>query len=223
MVLNMRILLTEDNFIVGKSIKQILESKKYLVDWVQDGESCETALRTTKFDLIILDINLPDISGIEIIKKIRAIKNYIPILVVSARNSIENKIESLDLGADDYLTKPFDYEELLARIKSLHRRNKGIAENIITFKNIELDNDKHVVRFHKKIIEISPKEFAILKILLENIDRPISKSQLEEVIYSWENSIESNAIEVYIHNLRKKIPFNLIKTVRGVGYIISKN
>ena len=217
----MRILLTEDNFIVGKSIKQILENKKYLVDWVQDGESCETALRTTNFDIIILDINLPDISGIEIIKKIRAKKNYTPILVVSARNSLENKIEGLDLGADDYLTKPFDYEELLARIKSLHRRNKGIAENILTFKNIELDINKHIVQLKNKIIEISPKEFAILKILLENIDRPISKNQLEEAIYSWDNSVESNAIEVYIHNLRKKIPIELIKTVRGVGYTIS--
>ena len=217
----MRILLTEDNFIVGKSIKQILENKKYLVDWVQDGESCETALRTTKFDIIILDINLPDISGIEIIKKIRAKKNYTPILVVSARNSTQNKIEGLDLGADDYLTKPFDYEELLARIKSLHRRNKGIAENILTFKNIELDVNKHVVKFQKKIVEVSPKEFTILKILLENIGRPVSKNQLEEAIYSWDNSVESNAIEVFIHNLRKKIPIELIKTVRGVGYTIS--
>ena len=217
----MRILLTEDNFIVGKSIKQILENKKYLVDWVQDGESCETALCTTKFDIIILDINLPDISGIEIIKKIRAKKNYTPILVVSARNSTQNKIEGLDFGADDYLTKPFDYEELLARIKSLHRRNKGIAENILTFKNIELDVNQHVVKFQKKIVEVSPKEFAILKILLENIDRPVSKNQLEEAIYSWDNSVESNAIEVFIHNLRKKIPIELIKTVRGVGYTIS--
>jgi len=219
----MRILLTEDNFIVGKSIKQILENKKYLVDWVQDGESCETALRTTNFDIIILDINLPDISGIDIIKKIRAKKNYTPILVVSARNSIENKIEGLDLGADDYLTKPFDYEELLARIKCLHRRNKGVAENIITHKNIEVDSDKHIVRFQKKIIEISPKEFTVLKILLENLDRPISKNHLEQAIYSWDNSIESNAIEVYIHNLRKKIPIKLINTVRGIGYIISRN
>lgn len=217
----MRILLTEDNFIVGKSIKQILENKKYLVDWVQDGESCETALRTTKFDIIILDINLPDISGIEIIKKIRNKKNYTPILVVSARNSTQNKIEGLDFGADDYLTKPFDYEELLARIKSLHRRNKGIAENILTFKNIELDVNQHVVKFHKKIIEVSPKEFAILKILLENIGRPVSKNQLEEAIYSWDNSIDSNAIEVFIHNLRRKIPIEFITTIRGIGYTIS--
>ena len=216
----MRILLTEDNFIVGKSIKQILENKKYLVDWVQDGESCETALKTTNFDIIILDINLPDISGIEIIKKIRAKKNYTPILVVSARNSIENKIEGLDLGADDYLTKPFDYEELLARIKSLHRRNKGVVDNILTFKDIELDVNQHLVKFQKKIVEVSPKEFAILKILLENIDRPISKNQLEEAIYSWDNSIESNAIEVFIHNLRKKIPIEFIATVRGIGYRI---
>lgn len=216
----MRILLTEDNFIVGKSIKQILENKKYLIDWVQDGESCETALNTTNFDIIILDINLPDISGIEIIKKIRSKKNYTPILVLSARNSIENKIEGLNLGADDYLTKPFDYEELLARIKSLHRRNKGIAENILTFKNIELDANKHIVKFKNNIIEISPKEFTILKILLENIDRPISKNQLEDAIYSWNSSIESNAIEVFIHNLRKKIPLEFITTVRGIGYRI---
>jgi DNA-binding response OmpR family regulator len=217
----MRILLTEDNFIVGKSIKQILENKKYLVDWVQDGESCETALKTTNFDIIILDINLPDISGIEIIQKIRAKKNYTPILVVSARNSVENKIEGLDLGADDYLTKPFDYEELLARIKSLHRRNKGVVDNILTFKNIELDVNKHLVKFQKKIVEVSPKEFTILQILLENIDRPISKNQLEEAIYSWDNSIESNAIEVFIHNLRKKIPIEFITTVRGIGYRIT--
>jgi len=216
----MRILLTEDNFIVGKSIKQILENKKYLIDWVQDGESCETALGTTNFDIIILDINLPDISGIEIIKKIRSKKNYTPVLVLSARNSIENKIEGLDLGADDYLTKPFDYEELLARIKSLHRRNKGIAENILTFKNIKIDINKHLVKFNKKIVETSPTEFIILKILLENIDRPISKTRLEEAIYSWDNSIESNAIEVFIHNLRKKIPIDFITTVRGIGYRI---
>jgi len=219
----MRILLTEDNFIVGKSIKQILENKKYLVDWVQDGESCQTALSTTKFDIIILDINLPDISGIEIIKKIRGKKNYTPILVLSARNSIENKIEGLDLGADDYLTKPFDYEELLARIKSLHRRNKGIAENILTFKNIELDVDKHVVKFNKKIVETSPSEFIILRILLENIDRPVSKTQIEEAIYSWDNSVESNAIEVFIHNLRRKIPTEFITTLRAIGYVISNN
>jgi DNA-binding response OmpR family regulator len=219
----MRILLTEDNFIVGKSIKQILENKKYLVDWVQDGESCETALRTTKFDIIILDINLPDISGIEIIKKIRAKKNYTPILVLSARNSIENKIEGLDLGADDYITKPFDYEELLARIKSLHRRSKGIAENILTFKNIELDVDKHVVKFNKKIVETSPSEYIILKILLENIDRPVSKTQIEQAIYSWDNSVESNAIEVFIHNLRRKIPIEFITTIRAIGYTISNN
>ena len=141
--------------------------------------------------------------------------------MVSARNSIQNKIEGLDLGADDYLTKPFDYEELLARIKSLHRRNKGIAENILTFKNIELDVNKHVVKFNKKIVETSPSEFIILKILLENIDRPVSKSQIEEAIYSWDNSVESNAIEVFIHNLRKKIPIEFITTVRAIGYIIS--
>ena len=191
-----------------------------MIDWVQDGESCETALGTTNFDIIILDINLPDISGIEIIKKIRSKKNYTPVLVLSARNSIENKIEGLDLGADDYLTKPFDYEELLARIKSLHRRNKGIAENILTFKNIKIDINKHLVKFNKKIVETSPTEFIILKILLENIDRPISKTRLEEAIYSWDNSIESNAIEVFIHNLRKKIPIDFITTVRGIGYRI---
>ncbi len=191
-----------------------------MVDWVQDGESCQSALGTTNFDIIILDINLPDISGFEIIKKIRGKKNYTPILVLSAQNSIENKIEGLDLGADDYLTKPFDYEELLARIKSLHRRNKGIAENILTFKNIEIDINRHIIKFNKKIIEASPTEFIILRILLENINRPISKTRLEEAIYSWDNSIESNAIEVFIHNLRKKIPIEFIKTVRGIGYLI---
>jgi two-component system response regulator QseB len=219
----MRILLTEDDPMLGKAIKDVLENDGHVVDWMMDAEMCEAALATTNFEILLLDLNLPKKSGLEVLKNLRAKKNSIPILILTARDSISQRIAGLDLGADDYLVKPFDLEELLARIRSLVRRSKGISSPVIIYGNIELDIAGHKITKDGIIIDMSPKEFAIIKFLLENTGKVISKSTLESLIYSWNNNSESNTIEVNIHHLRKKLGSSLIKTVWGMGYIIEKN
>ncbi len=217
----MKILLAEDDSMLGKTIKNALESENNVVDLVTDGEMCEIALSTSQFEILLLDINLPIKSGLEVLKSLRAKKNSIPILILTARDSVMQKIEGLDLGADDYLVKPFDLDELMARIRSLTRRSKGISSAIISHKNITLDPAAHKVTKDGVAVEdLSPKEFIILKILLENARKVKSRAHLEELLYSWDDSVESNAVEVYIHHLRKKLGASLIKTIRGVGYVI---
>lgn len=216
----MRILIVEDDLMLGDSIKSALENENNVVDWVTDSELCEAAVKTVQFEIIILDINLPNKSGLEILKDLRAQKNYTPVLILTALGSVQQKITGLDSGADDYLTKPFNLEELLARIRSLVRRSNGIAELILRYKNITLNPSKHLVTKDEEIAELSPKEFAILKLLLENNGKVVSRTRLENLLYSWEEALESNAIEVHIHNLRKKIGADIIKTIRGVGYLI---
>jgi two-component system response regulator QseB len=218
----MRILLVEDDSMIGKSIKNALEDRNNVVDWMIDAESCEVALSTTKFEIIILDINLPDKSGLEILSKLRLEKNSTPVLILSARSAVSQKIEGLDLGADDYLTKPFDLSELFARIRSLVRRSNGIATPFLSCKSIILDPARHLITKDGIRIDGSPKEFAILKLLMENLGKTISKSRLKNLLYSWDDDVESNTIEVHIHNLRKKVGQNFIKTVRGVGYLIEE-
>lgn len=216
----MRILIVEDDLMLGSTIKSALENENNVADWVTEHEACEAALRTAQFEVIILDINLPNKSGLEILKTLRAQKNYTPVLILTALGSVEQKIAGLDGGADDYLTKPFNLDELLARIRSLVRRSNGIAELILSYKNISLNPAKHLVTKDEKAVDLSPKEFAILKLLLENNGKVVSKSRLENLLYSWEESLESNALEVHIHNLRKKIGAENIKTIRGAGYLI---
>jgi two-component system response regulator QseB len=217
----MRILLAEDDLMIGKTIKNALASEGNVVDWVTDGDSCESAIKTTQFAIIILDINLPQKSGLEILKNLRLKKNRTPVLILTARNSITQKVEGLDFGADDYLTKPFDLEELFARIRSLVRRSSGVAEPVLTCGEISLDPAKHLVLKASQKIDLSPKEFAILKLLIENAEKTVSKSRLEDLLYSWDSHVESNAIEVHIHNLRKKVGSDFVKTIRGVGYLVS--
>jgi two-component system response regulator QseB len=218
----MRILIVEDDLTLGKLIKIALENQRYIVDWVIDDSEFFSAIKSTHYEIIILDINLPDKSGIEILQIMRSLKNYTPVLILTALNSAMQKVNGLDAGADDYLTKPFDLNELLARIRSLTRRSKSvIAENILTLRNLELDSSKHQVFLDKKIIELSVKDFSILKLLLENCGKVISKNRLENLLYNWDESIESNTIEVHIHNIRKKIGHDFIKTIRSVGYQIS--
>lgn len=216
----MRILLVEDDLMLGKAVKNALENQGNVVDLVTDAESCEAAIKTANFEIILLDVNLPDKSGLEILKNLRASKNNVPVIVLTARDAVSQKIEGLDLGADDYLAKPFIMEELFARMRSLVRRNKGIASPTIIYKDIELNPKNHTVTKNKINIAILPKEFNILKLLFENVGKVISKTQLEEMLYSWEDGAESNTVEVYIHHLRKKFGTDLIKTIRGVGYII---
>lgn len=219
----MRILLLEDDLMLGKAIKNALESCNYVADWVTNFEDCEAALKTTNFEIVLLDINLPQRSGLDILKNLRLAKNPIPVLILTARDSVAQKIEGLDLGADDYLPKPFHIDELFARIRSLARRSKGVASSLLQHGDITLNTLNYSVVAGSKKIELPPKEFTILKFLLENIDKVVSRARLEELLYSWDNSVESNAVEVHIHHLRKKFGKDLIKTVRGFGYIIEKN
>jgi DNA-binding response OmpR family regulator len=218
----MRILLLEDNPMLAKAIKNALENERHVVDLVTDFEECQTALKTTEFEILLLDINLPGKSGLEVLKNLRLNKNPIPVLIITARDSVAQRIEGLDLGADDYLSKPFNLDELFARIRSLVRRSKGISSGTLIYKNIELNPANCSVLVSGKKIDLSVKEFTILEFLLKNVDKIISRSRLEELLYSWDETVESNAVEVHIHHLRKKIDKNLIKTIRGLGYIVEK-
>jgi DNA-binding response OmpR family regulator len=219
----MRILLVEDDAMLGKIVKEAIEHENHVVDLASDGEMCEVAMATTKFDLVLLDVNLPDKSGIDILKDIRRRKDNIPVLILTARDGICNKIDGLNSGADDYLVKPFDLDELLARINALYRRSKGGASSLLTHEEFQLDSIGHKFTKNDVEIDLSPKEFVIMKCLMENVGKVISKEILENILYSWDNSVESNTVEVHIHHLRKKLDKSIIKTIRGVGYLVEKS
>jgi two-component system response regulator QseB len=219
----MRILLIEDDQMLGKAVKNALASSYDVVDWMTDFDSAQSALKTAEFDVVLLDINLPDGSGLELLKNLRLKKSKTPVIILTARDAVLQRVEGLDLGADDYLPKPFDLDELLARIRSVVRRSQGIADNVLQVADVALNPIAHVVNQGERKVDLSPKEFSILKILLENIGKVVSRHRLEDSLYSWDDSLESNAVEVHIHHLRKKLGTSLIKTVRGVGYTIEKS
>lgn len=216
----MRILLIEDDFMIGEAIKQILVNHNFIVNWLEDGESGLIAIENNIFDLVILDLNLPDIDGHKIIEIIRKKKNHTPVIILSARNAIEDKITLLNSGADDYLTKPFDSKELIARIKSITRRATKTTNQILKIDRLSINLDEKIALYDDKIIQFTPKEFLILKKLIENKNKPISRQKLENILYNWDEEVESNAVEVHIHNIRKKTSQSLIKNIRGFGYKI---
>ncbi len=222
MFLIMRILIIEDDNLLGEGIKQALIEEGHTVDWMKDGITGENALKIEQFDICILDLGLPRKSGLEILKSIRKKAYDTKVIILTAMDAPENKVAGLDAGADDYITKPFNFSELTARLRALQRRTVGRATNSIEFKNIKLDPISYSLSIDNKSIIISPKEFALLQKLLENAGKVITKDSLEQSLYSWDNEIDSNALEVHIHHLRKKIGSDLIRTVRGVGYIIDK-
>lgn len=214
----MKILIVEDDLMLGKLIKIALEDQKFIVDWVIDKTECYQALSLGEYQIIILDINLPDGLGNDIVKTIRSQKNLTPVLVLTAINNLSDKINALNSGADDYLTKPFDLEELIARIHSINRRSKKLSTNFITVGNFKIDLAQHQIWLNDQLIEISAKDFLLMKIFLENPNKVISKTKLENAIYSLNDEIQSNTIEVHIHNIRKKIGHHFIKTIRALGY-----
>ncbi|MCF6282694.1 MAG: response regulator [Candidatus Polarisedimenticolaceae bacterium] len=218
----MRILLTEDDPILGEGIYTGLKQEGYTVDWVKNATSADELLQSECYDVAILDLGLPDISGLELLKRLRARQEVLPVLILTARDTIADRVEGLDSGADDYMIKPFDLDELSARLRVLIRRSGGRASNIIEHDALQLDPASHNVTLDGVVIDISPREFSVLQMLLENIGRVLSRSRLEEGLYSWHTDVESNAIEVHIHHLRKKLGPKMIRTIRGVGYIIDK-
>jgi two-component system response regulator QseB len=216
----MRVLVVEDDSIIGDGLLTGLRMDDYAVDWVRNITSAKTTLATTEYDLMILDIGLPDGSGLDILRMLRRKKNDMPVLILTAYDESSDKIKGLDSGADDYLIKPFDLDELRARIRALHRRAKGRASPVIEVGSLAMDPSKHEVTLSDCPIKLGPKEFAILRVLMESSGRILSKSQIEDKLYGWDMEVESNTIEVHIHGIRKKLGKDMIKTIRNVGYRI---
>jgi len=217
----MRLLLVEDDFMLGESLKKALEQHAYGVDWVHDDESAMDMLMDSPFVAVVLDVNLPKHSGIEVLKHMRGRKNMTPVLLLTARDLPQQKVEGLDAGADDYLIKPFDLDELLARLRALIRRSAGRAETVLTCGEVELEPAASVVRKGGVAVTVTAKEFRTLKLLMERAGKFVTKSDIEYVLYSAEDAAESNTVEVTIYNLRKKLGTQFIQTVRGVGYRVN--
>jgi two-component system, OmpR family, response regulator QseB len=220
----MRVLLVEDDELLGDGIQAGLAQYRYTVDWAKDGQKALHAILNESFEAIILDLGLPKYSGLEVLKTIRAKHINVPVIILTARDSIEDRIKGLDSGADDYLTKPFNLEELCARLRAIQRRgSSGRTETVITYGDISLDPVAYKVYKAEQPIDVSRREFALLHMLLSHIGQVITRERLTQNLYGWREDIDSNAIEVHIHNLRKKLGENLIHTIRGVGYIVEKD
>lgn len=220
----MRILLVEDDPLLGDGIQRGLRQEGYAVDWARDGESGQLALQAGEksYDLLLLDLGLPGKSGMSLLQSLRSGRSELPVMIITARDSVTDRIQGLDAGADDYLVKPFDLKEMAARIRALLRRRAGRSSTRIEHGELVLDPEAQTLTRGGKLVELSPREFLILRELLENTGRVLSRERLEESLYGWDEEPESNAIEVHIHHLRKKLWPELIKTIRGVGYIVEK-
>jgi len=216
----MRILLVEDDELLGDGLAAGLRHCGYNVDWLQDGESARAALATDDYAALVLDLGLPRLDGMAVLRLLRAEGNAIPVLILTARDSTWDKVGGLDSGADDYLVKPVDLDELAARLRALTRRGSGTRAPLLKFRDVELDPAARRVRLLGQPVEISATEFVILEMLMRNVGQVISRAQLESALYGWGEGVESNVVEVHIHHLRRKIGANLIRTVRGVGYLM---
>lgn len=219
----MRILLVEDDELLGDGIRVGLTQYRYTVDWVKNGIAALQAIQTEHFDVVILDIGLPKLSGAEVLKTIRAKNIHVPVLILTARDTIDDRIQGLDIGADDYMVKPFDLNELCARIRAVKRRMSSRGEPTVAIGDIALDPASRAVTKAGVTIELSRREFVLLQMLMENAGKVLSREQITQSLYGWSDDIDSNALEVHVHNLRKKIDNDLIVTIRGVGYMIDKN
>lgn len=215
----MRLLLVEDDLLIGGGVDETLRDEGYAVDWVRDGNAAEAQLKTRVHDLMILDLGLPKQDGLSILRKLRASHNDIPVLIVTARESPADRVLGLDSGADDYLTKPFNLNELGARIRALLRRRAGRTDPIISHRGVSLNVATHRVSLNGQDIAMTAREFFVLHALLERPGAVLSRGQLMEKLYAWGDEVESNTIEVYVHMLRKRLGADFIVTVRGVGYV----
>src|SRR6187549_2984667 len=218
----MRLLLVEDDAMIGESVRLGLRRDGFTVDWVRDGRAAELALANAVYDLMLLDLGLPKKDGLEVLKTLRRGGNKIPVLVLTARDAVGDRIAGLDAGADDYLVKPFDLDELSARIRALLRRRSGRVEPVISVGKLSLNPATHEVTRGGEPVALSAREFALLEALLDRPGAVLSREQLEEKLYGWDEEVESNAVEVYIHGLRKKLGADFIRNIRGVGYMVNK-
>lgn len=218
----MRVLLVEDDELLGDGICSGLTHYGLTVDWVKDGKAAFDALtrKQDTFDVVVLDLGLPKMTGLDVLRKIREKDIAVPVLILTAKDAVEDRVHGLDAGADDYLAKPFDLDELCARLRALQRRSKSRAQPILEWGDIKLDPAAHAVTYKNEPVELSRREFTLLQKLLENAGRVISRDQLSQSLYGWGENIDSNALEVHVHNLRKRFGTKFIRTIRGVGYMV---
>lgn len=216
----MRLLLIEDDEALGEGIHQALAREGYTVDWLKDGSSALHALLSETFDVVVLDLGLPRMGGLEVLRRLRDSGATVSVLILTARDATEDRIAGLDAGADDYLIKPFDLAELKARLRALLRRSAGRARVLIEHAGICLDPSTQQVSYHNQPVSLTPKEYQLLHELLSPPGRVMTRDQLIQLLYGWNEEAESNTLEVHIHHLRKKFSSELIRTVRGVGYLV---
>jgi len=214
----MRILLVEDDRLLGDGLKAGLTQAGYAVDWLRDGVA---ALSTETFAAVVLDLGLPKRDGLSVLQWMRGRHDATPVLILTARDQLEDKVRGLDLGADDYVLKPFDLDEIAARLRALVRRTHGRPEPVLALGEVELNPAARTVMRAGQPVELTPREFDLLHLLLENAGRVLTRRALEEQLYTWNDAVDSNALEVHIHHLRRKLGNGLIRTVRGVGYMAS--
>lgn len=218
----MRILLVEDDRMIGESIRTALRQDASAVDWVRDGRAAESALGTEHFDLVLLDLGLPQRDGLEILRAMRLRRDQTPVIVLTARDALQDRVAGLDAGADDYVVKPFELEELAARIRAVTRRKAGRAEPSVEIGEVRLDASMRQVTRGGQPVVLSAREYAVLEALMMRPGAVLSRAQLEDRLYGWGDAIESNAVSVYIHQLRRKLGEDFIRNVRGVGYYVGR-
>lgn len=218
----MKLLLVEDDAMIGAALLDALRGEGYAVNWVRDGQAADASLAAEPYDCVLLDLGLPRRDGLSVLRSLRQRGSTVPVLVATARDAVGDRVAGLDAGADDYIVKPFDSDELLARIRALIRRSAGRAEPVIAHKGVSLNPATREAKLGSQPLQLSGREWAVLEPMLQRPGAVFSRAQLEEKLYGWKDEVSSNAVEVYIHGLRKKLGAEFIKTVRGLGYVVPR-
>ena len=218
----MRLLLVEDDPMIGEAVQALLRAQAYATDWVTDGSAADAALRSQIYDLVLLDLGLPELDGLQVLRQLRARKNTTPVLIATARDAVKDRIAGLDAGADDYVVKPYDMDELLARLRALQRRAAGRSSSVYEHADVTLDPVARLATVLGQDVTLTAREWAVLDALLARPGTTLSRQQLEDKLYGWGDEVSSNAVEVYIHGLRKKLGSSLILNLRGLGYMVPK-
>jgi len=218
----MRVLIVEDDPLLGDALAAGLKQRGFEADWVQDGRDAQAAIHVEPFAAVVLDLGLPGLGGLELLRRERARGNKVPVLILTARDAVQDRIAGLDSGADDYVVKPTDLDELAARLRALVRRSKGEPAPVLQIGPLVLDPAARMVTRDGQPMDLPPREFTLLQELMLNAGRVLSREQLEERMYRWGDEVESNAVEVHVHHLRRKLGAQVVKTIRGVGYMMPR-
>jgi two-component system OmpR family response regulator/two-component system response regulator QseB len=218
----MRLLLVEDDRMIGESLRAALKLEGHAVDWVTDAQLASSTLATERFDLALLDLGLPKGNGVDVLRELRGRGDATPVIVLTARDALGDRVTGLDAGADDYLTKPFELDELLARMRAVLRRHAGRASTRLTHEDLTFDPSTREVTVRGEPVMLSAREMAVLEALMQRPGAILSRAQLEDRLYGWGEEVESNAVSVYVHQLRRKLGADLIRTMRGVGYYLGR-